>query len=125
MFENLRQAWRTFPVPVQHLEDPADAETTRRNQERLREHFTRLRDELAKTEEAAMKKMNGLTPSQQHEMLIFWKAASEFLMDVLDCVWGLAQAVLEKVKEGIRWIKEQLSNIFEQAKDLILTLFSK
>lgn len=82
-----------------------------------------MRKDMDEQQDNVLRAMEGMTPTQQEGVVMFWEEAYKFLLDVIQWIKDVFNKILEKIKQGWRLIKEVVKGFFADVYALIKAVF--
>jgi hypothetical protein len=102
---------------------PEEIEAQKR---RLMTKFSKMHKQLDKQQEITLKEFDNpdLTREQREEIISFWDTVGDFFMDVLNWFQEMFSKLIEKIKQGWKFIKSALRDIFTELFNGIKAAFN-
>ncbi len=93
---------------------------------RLIAKFSKMHKQLDKQQEITLIEFDNpdLTREQREEIIAFWDTVGEFFMDVLNWFQEVFSKLIEKIKQGWKFIKSALRDIFKELFNGIKSAFN-
>jgi hypothetical protein len=95
----------------------------RENENRIQQMFNKIRIQIDDLRNQAMRAYDKMNPEQQEQLIEFWEASSEFVIQVFEWLRQMFHHVLDKIKQGFCINRQELRKLFDEAlkpmKDMI------
>lgn len=108
-------------VELLELNEAADPEVTRRNQERLKKIVDSLKENLNHRLDlefqASCTAMEGMSPEQQEDLLTFWDGLKKVFTAFLDWIGRMLNNLVKMVQAGWKLVKKTVKQLFQVIVD--------
>jgi hypothetical protein len=99
------------------------AANTQANLDQIDVIFDNLNTKINNTRNIIKRELPNLSESQQAQVVSFWGRAGAFLVNVFNWIKEKFLSILNKIKNGVKYVFNTVKDCFRKAKDWFTRLF--